>query len=506
MNKFSRTARSVTFAAIVGLSLGVSAPGAFAQDERPQVVAQASGNIDFTKEGSIHIHKRIGVEGKSNRSGLEWNKAFPGEQEPGQELDESDKGKVTFQIEKVVADLTTNGGLEKAAKLTAAEAQIDQGFAAVKKTVAQGADFTGLKIGVYKVTEIVDPSLTGLVPAQPFLVFVPTTNPTGNGWNYDVHVYPKNSKVDVEKKVKDDDVQAGQQITYTVDGQAPQFNKVDKKLTKFWFEDQLDKRVNFTKEDAEVKVNKANGQTLASSDFEVSITPEENKDSQNAQKLTVKLTTQGLEKVEPGEKLSLVFKVKVLPLGENGASDIKNSARVITNNPNGGNDIENKTNEVVTYYGKLKIVKKDANGDKPLSGAKFSLHYCNGKIPEQQLSVEGKKEFITDDSGTVTIDGLHVTDIADNTSDVSPHQYCLVETEAPAGYAKNVEPTLIDLFTKEKIAGAPLKTVEVEIKNVRQETPELPLTGGAGVGILAAIGAAIIGAGAWFARRNSAEA
>nr|WP_244659201.1 LPXTG cell wall anchor domain-containing protein [Corynebacterium diphtheriae] len=34
----------------------------------------------------------------------------------------------------------------------------------------------------------------------------------------------------------------------------------------------------------------------------------------------------------------------------------------------------------------------------------------------------------------------------------------------------------------------------------------MPLTGGAGVGILAAIGAAIIGAGAWFARRNSAEA
>ncbi|MFA1455474.1 LPXTG cell wall anchor domain-containing protein [Corynebacterium diphtheriae] len=31
------------------------------------------------------------------------------------------------------------------------------------------------------------------------------------------------------------------------------------------------------------------------------------------------------------------------------------------------------------------------------------------------------------------------------------------------------------------------------------------MTGGAGVGILAAIGAAIIGAGAWFARRNSAE-
>lgn len=33
MNKFSRTARSVTFAALVGLSLGVSAPSAFAQEK-----------------------------------------------------------------------------------------------------------------------------------------------------------------------------------------------------------------------------------------------------------------------------------------------------------------------------------------------------------------------------------------------------------------------------------------------------------------------------------------
>ncbi|MBG9324815.1 LPXTG cell wall anchor domain-containing protein [Corynebacterium diphtheriae bv. mitis] len=49
-------------------------------------------------------------------------------------------------------------------------------------------------------------------------------------------------------------------------------------------------------------------------------------------------------------------------------------------------------------------------------------------------------------------------------------------------------------------------TQVAEIQNIRKETPELPLTGGAGVGILAAIGAAIIGAGAWFARRNSAEA
>lgn len=42
-----------------------------------------------------------------------------------------------------------------------------------------------------------------------------------------------------------------------------------------------------------------------------------------------------------------------------------------------------------------------------------------------------------------------------------------------------------------------------EIENIKQGTPNLPMTGGMGVGILAAIGAAIVAAGAWFARRTA---
>ncbi|MFA1426036.1 hypothetical protein [Corynebacterium diphtheriae] len=57
MNKFSRTARSVTFAAIVGLSLGVSAPGMVAQAEGVRIVETA--NIDFSRKGKITIHKKI---------------------------------------------------------------------------------------------------------------------------------------------------------------------------------------------------------------------------------------------------------------------------------------------------------------------------------------------------------------------------------------------------------------------------------------------------------------
>lgn len=57
MNKFSRTARSVTFAAIVGLSMGVSAPAAIAQDT---AVNQAAGNsplVNKDAKGSLTIHK-----------------------------------------------------------------------------------------------------------------------------------------------------------------------------------------------------------------------------------------------------------------------------------------------------------------------------------------------------------------------------------------------------------------------------------------------------------------
>ena len=62
-------------------------------------------------------------------------------------------------------------------------------------------------------------------------------------------------------------------------------------------------------------------------------------------------------------------------------------------------------------------------------------------------------------------------------------------------------------FTRKDIAatgeGDDAVTLVANVDNVKQDTPNLPMTGGAGVGILAAIGAAIVAAGAWFARRTA---
>lgn len=66
VNKISRTARSVTFAAVVGLSMGISAPGALAQDgtavEQPagEQGAVNKANINFNQKGSITLLQEEG--------------------------------------------------------------------------------------------------------------------------------------------------------------------------------------------------------------------------------------------------------------------------------------------------------------------------------------------------------------------------------------------------------------------------------------------------------------
>ncbi|PSA74947.1 hypothetical protein BT092_08510 [Corynebacterium diphtheriae] len=512
MNKFSRTARSVTFAAIVGLSLGVSAPGAFvvAQEGRAADVATGAGNIDFQKTGSITLHKLIGGETETRATGLEMHGV------PGNPVGDN---RVSFSVQKVKADLTTNKGFEEAKALTPETAAKQLEGEAQSQPVTSGvAKFNGLPIGVYLVKETVLDAGDGektLIPGKDFLVYIPTTAPDGNKWIYDVHAYPKNSENQVTKEVSDAEKNSGENITYTITGQAPVITG-EQKATSYFFTDELDQQL----------VEFANNVSVSIGDMKLE--PQDYKvDSQKDQpgtgihkgkqveKLTVTLQSTGLAKFTKetsGKPVVLKFDAKIKPI-EGDDNEINNEATVTFDNPNTGSKVDLKTKGVKTIEGKLKIVKKDSDNNEPLKGAKFALYKCQGQESIEELQattkirVNNEDSWTTDDKGEVTINSLHVTDFADNKpSDV--YKYCLVETEAPAGYKKLVKPVPVDF--KRSDLGAKGETTALtqvaEIQNIRKETPELPLTGGAGVGILAAIGAAIIGAGAWFARRNSAEA
>lgn len=270
-------------------------------------------------------------------------------------------------------------------------------------------------------------------------------------------------------------------------------------MTAFRFEDQLDKRLDFQ----EVTEVKAGDAVLGAGDYTV------NKPAENGNKLVVELTKQGLAKVKSGDKMSLTFDVKRKEVGD--TTELKNRADVIFNNPNTGNEVKNKTNEVVTYHGKLKVVKKDGKeGGKVLQGAEFELYQCTSKDDlGAKLTVKEQDKWTTGADGTFTIDGLHVTDFEDNKEAPATKKFCLKETKAPAGYAlpennvTEIEFTRANISKEGTFEGDDKVTLVSEIENIKQGTPKLPMTGGMGVGILAAIGAAIVAAGAWFARRTA---
>ena len=495
-SSLSRSTRSVSiaFAAVVGLSLGVSAPGALAQVEggATQVEDGATAeqgtvekaNIDFSKTGSLTLYKKKGAESDTSATGGEMENV-PGEPLSG----------VTYKITKLDYDLQ-NGDWSKFPKTTADVKDEDKTNTTFKQTT--GADgkvaFTELPLGIYLVEETDAPD--GIVTGAPFIVSVPMVNEASDAWNYDVVAYPKNTETTTEKTVKDADQNIQDAYTYTINADAPTWGE-GKELTAFRFEDQLDSRLDFQN----VTEVRAGETVLGEGDYSV------NNPAENGNKLVVKLTEQGLAKVNSGDKLSLTFEVKRKEVGD--TTELKNQADVIFNNPNTGNEVKNKTNEVVTYHGNLKVVKKDGNeAGKVLEGAEFELYQCTsatdlGKGP---LTVNGVNKWTTGEDGTITIDGLHVTDFEDNKEAPATKKFCLMETTAPAGYAKLDKPVEID-FTRENIAktgeGDDAITLVSEIENVKEGTPNLPMTGGAGVGILAAIGAAIVAAGAWFARRTA---
>ncbi|MBG9345391.1 fimbrial assembly protein [Corynebacterium diphtheriae] len=516
MNKFSRTARSVTFAAIVGLSLGVSAPGAFAQTDGVQVADVAKANIDFKKTGSITIHKR------------DLNGDKPGENATGDVIAEKVPGKplggVTFQIQKVNLDLKKNADWARIPKDVAGAEGIgfDQSFGTggfltqETDTVNGEAKFTQLPLGIYVVRETKAPD--GVVKGAPFLASVPMTDSAGKAWDYEVDVYPKNTKVKAEKEVSDADKNHGDQITYTLKTPIPALLTDTATVKRYKVSDDYDEtKVKPNTDSMALYIGDPNGKAEEGE----KIDPSAYEITDNAGK--VEVVFKNFDKLNKAAKAGgkVVFTVIPATVNKIDASDaeIINKAQVTFNNPSNDSETEDiniPTNEVRTYLGSVEVTKKDAGEkDKVLKGAKFELYKssdqkCDG-VGETRILED--QNLVTGEDGKLTIKGLHVTNLEDAVKVIN-NQYCLKEVEAPAGYAVptgGAEWTSFKITVDEqkgdgdKITSAKIKNAAVQVNNKKTPTPELPMTGGAGVGILAAIGAAIIGAGAWFARRNSAE-
>lgn len=485
---------------------------------------------------------------------------------------------VEFTVQKLQGDIRTQKDFNALAKLSeeynkAAEkpdVSPDSNFAARKITTgANGAaEFGGLPAGAYLVTEtntqgakpVGDPAPAGkntdtFVAADPFIVFVPMTNPEGDGWISNVHVYPKNSFVRVEKSVVDADKHANvasaegetnnrkSDIQYTLTGRVPSAAE-GKTLTGLNLRDsynsseltfQMDPAQNGYFVQSVVVMGTAGAKKadlVRETDYRVetdgvAYNPEVT--GANAA-FRISLTEEGLKKVAPNDKVVATVQATMENATDKEIVNGVDEHGTITRNPDGATTFEPEPfdtpkDEVVTYLGDIEVFKTgEKNGTRTaLAGATFEIGKCNtgangfngGVIASGTTNADGKLRF----------EGLHVTDVINGEAVDAPGKYCLRETAAPAGYTfdKNkfhaielkketkmgVQPADFLKATDTQVAnyaegGEVIRMNGVAVNNIERNVPTLPATGGMGVLIVVLAGLAIIGGGVYAARRNAA--
>ncbi|MCQ4610407.1 SpaH/EbpB family LPXTG-anchored major pilin [Corynebacterium sp. CCUG 61414] len=557
-------AAGLTFAG----SAGIAAQDAMAQDgvEQNSAIGQGAdpSTIDPNAARSLTIHKILNASKTGAPTGNEIKGDTPADEKytGGENV-----AAVDFQVEELDYDITTNKGFFAAveAAKNPATAKVKQD--GLKEKVTTGADGSikvpNVKVAAYRVTELESPEANvngeprlNLHKSDPFVVFVPMTNPKDTSkWNYNVHAYPKNTNTVVTKKLEDENVNVGDTVKYQIKGNIPgSTSDKDVQLNSFHVVDYYNKdelsnlRLSDTKP---VQIEKADGSFVDVPANYYEVTPEEawtfddaRKAHYNARK-TVEFNEEGLKWLDAnhrGAKVVTNWEAEFSAIGDNGDGEIRNTADVPSQTGESGSTRKPKdvppppgdTPEVVTFLAKLQLLKyADGKKDQPLKGAEFELYTrdlktgkCNPINDDNKIKIGDVAKWTTNEKGQLTIDGLHITDKVDqqiangqpadggqirdgyNPADVQ-NGYCLLETKAPEGYERipqafPIEFKLADRVTNEQKVASPL--IHAEANNKPSTKVFLPSTGGMGILIVALAGLAIIGGGVYAARRNSRTA
>ncbi len=482
----------------------------------------------------------------------------------------------TFTVYKV-RDLKTNNDWSEALKITsrgvAAYSPIAEGVAVT--TGENGtATFTGT-VALYYVVETATP--TGYTGSQPFFVTLPMTNADNNGWNYNVHVYPKNDEViKGHKSVKDGNVgtenQApvlvGDKVTYVISAALPNYGDVvgpvsdgvhggpdgvvDYNDLPFFYVD--DYFVDTLTEVTVASVKIGATALVENTDYAVYT---------NGSTKRVFLLEAGRTKAAQsnGGKLEVTFTAKVNGIPTSG--ELSNKAYTVPGpkpvvgsvppapntpdtpptTPPGDNPGE-ETNTVVSKFGKIKVKKLGADNNAALRDAQFSIYRAvitygdNGKTVAKAscaaADLAGKPvvgTLTTDAQGVATSNFLPLSNWYNDGVELAPENtavdklndkhfngagyaetygnlpYCLVETTAPAGYQLLAEPIQFEITTAGEATDA---IAELVVKNNPDNLlTRLPLTGGAGIALLAVVGILIFASGVGyyrFSQRRDAQA
>ena len=474
------------------------------------------GNIKTDATGSLAIHKHLNGGGKDigNPTGTPQNADSKGTPVQGVVFTAYPITDINLKDPAgwdTISDLSKAGVPDSACTNPAAPTLGAHKFGTPKVSPATNdeglATITEMPVQAYLVCETTTPGNI-VQKAKPFVVTVPHPNTAAGAdgqWIYDVHVYPKNEAISVEKSIQEQKLNGygvGSLIKFPVSSTAPTLDA--KSFYKYFqLRDTLDDRLTAVTA-TEVSLE---GTTLDPTDYKVDT---------KGQTVTVTFTAEGLKKIKaaPGKKVSAVFQGKVTE-ARNGA--ITNRAQVISDTvyaeqpptpeepPANPNDPPT-SNEVTSRWGDLLIKKVDTHQQGQtkagLQGAQFQLYKaknayagtCTKDKEGDPIAINGETTLTTDAQGDINVKGLFVSDSIDganrdNQKDATARCYVLVETKAPAGY---VLPAGDAAVTAVKVKVGEETTDNVTVENTKQSVPGLPLTGANGMLILTASGASLL--------------
>ena len=418
---------------------------------------------------------------------------------------------------------------------------LQMGLYYIEETDVNGATVENQKVSITK-------------RVAPFFVTTPLPKESDNSWIYNVNVYPKNDTSNelptkTASKPSTNDLTDNTTITWTISIplSAP---KNGGKYEKIGFKDKLETGLTYDSiESANLVTYKDNGQKdTAVTDVKLDLNThytETHNDGLVYFKLTDTETTGGLAKAYAEyskhltDKKIVKLEVKLKTKVAKDVKDITNVANTFVddsttgkgddNNPCTSTDQRpecqtNKTKDTA-HFGTL-TVKKFSDGQgvnkKPLNNAKFDVY----EVTADNKNVDDIKSAEKKDNGVFTLKGDGNTEIAstkinstletktsgnshgsdsvrlfvynsnETNKAVTTKLYCLVETEAPAGYLLNSTPQCVALKADTADQADANNTKEItnaKATGLDQIIGALAMTGARGLVLLTACG--IVGLG-----------
>ncbi len=352
------------------------------------------------------------------------------------------------------------------------------------------AVFGDLELGVYLVQE--EASAAVEAPVEDFLISVPMTNPSGDGWLYDIYVYPKNQLagqpgIDLSVTSRNNrytPADLGSSITWLIQSDVPgdiaAAGAYELEVTPEEYLIYEEDSVVLMSEGADTEADYLE----PDSDYKVTV---------SGDKIIITLTEEGRTRLALADtlisELRTTLQVEEAQLPDIMAQPISMDAQLYYTNELGISGTSKLTQSASVYTGGLRLLKREGADGSGLEGTVFQIYRTledarNGVNAVPAPGGTTDWQVRTDADGNAGFYGLaYGTEGEEPATGMTT--YYLVEVQAPEGYNLLRNPEAVSVSSVSHREENP-----VIISNYRGFI--LPLTGGAGTVLFTVIGLALL--------------